>query len=740
MVGATVSETGLPFGSDPTSYSEFGYGTFTLGDVDGLDDIKTVTINSTVVDIANLIGSTFAGAYGMLTILGYDSTTGVVSYQYQLTDATEDLAGTESDTFSVSVSDGLASASSDLVIGVLDDLPTLGSFVNAVIPNEVGSVNGTFSVVPGADGLAPFQITGPVLSGITYQTVSSFDGDGNLVSTTLTALSDASETVFTLTVYANGTYSFNLVQPEASTQLTYSLTNLAAGHSPYFAETPDGKIEFSSTSGAINSSVQGFGIDNQFFSLGENFTMEFHEIGSVGDAPAGTDYRLVDKVTLGINQVSGSLLVTWVATNTITNQTQSGTVSIGSTSTMIEIDPTISFNQLTFTGTSGDGRVRFSNTTIDTTLLPSDQQLAFDVVAVDGDGDLSATSTLNVHVVAEDTTTTFVLDGTTADDVIAGSSLVDTINGGMGFDIVDYSDDTTGIAASLAAGGVGVGIGTLGTAAGDSYTGIEGFIGGSGNDSLVGDESDNYLAGGAGDDTLVGGDGNDLLVGGLGDDVLVGGAGDDVLIGGAGADSLDGGTGMDIADYSADEVGVTVNLATGVGIGGLADGDSYVDIEGVTGGSGDDLLTGDAQANYLDGGAGDDTLLGGGGDDILIGGLGDDSMTGGAGRDTFVWRMGDNGSDTITDFHIDPDGATSDVLDLSELLVGVDSDGATLDSYLTFAFGDSTTISVSVTPGGAPVQDITLAGVDLAQLYGTTNEAAVIDSLIADNALKVDNT
>nr|WP_250646629.1 type I secretion C-terminal target domain-containing protein [Pseudomonas oligotrophica] len=310
----------------------------------------------------------------------------------------------------------------------------------------------------------------------------------------------------------------------------------------------------------------------------------------------------------------------------------------------------------------------------------------------------------------------------------------------MGFDIVDYSDDTTGIAASLAAGGVGVGIGTLGTAAGDSYTGIEGFIGGSGNDSLVGDESDNYLAGGAGDDTLVGGDGNDLLVGGLGDDVLVGGAGDDVLIGGAGADSLDGGTGMDIADYSADEVGVTVNLATGVGIGGLADGDSYVDIEGVTGGSGDDLLTGDAQANYLDGGAGDDTLLGGGGDDILIGGLGDDSMTGGAGRDTFVWRMGDNGSDTITDFHIDPDGATSDVLDLSELLVGVDSDGATLDSYLTFAFGDSTTISVSVTPGGAPVQDITLAGVDLAQLYGTTNEAAVIDSLIADNALKVDNT
>ena len=123
-----------------------------------------------------------------------------------------------------------------------------------------------------------------------------------------------------------------------------------------------------------------------------------------------------------------------------------------------------------------------------------------------------------------------------------------------------------------------------------------------------------------------------------------------------------------------------------------------------------------------------------------LGGLGDDSMTGGAGRDTFVWRAGDNGSDTISDFHIDPAGVTSDVLDLSELLSGVDADSATLDNYLTFAFGNDTVISVSVTPGGAPVQDITLAGVDLADLYGTTNEAAVIDSLLADNALKVDNT
>ncbi|EIK51293.1 outer membrane adhesin-like protein, partial [Stutzerimonas stutzeri TS44] len=735
VTGATVSEAGLPFGSDPTSYSEFGYGTFTLGDADGLDDIKTVTINSTTVTIANLIGSTFAGAYGMLTVLGYDATTGVVSYQYKLTDATDDLEGTESDTFSVSVSDGLASASSNLVIGVVDDLPTLGAFVAAAIPNEVGTVNGTFSVVAGADGLDAFQISGPTITGLTYEPVQhTYDGSGQLVSSTLSAVTSTNDTVFTLTVYADGTYTFSLVQPEASTEQTFALNNLASGHSPSFAETTDGLIEFSSTTGAINSSTQGFGISDQFFANGEQFMMEFHSTGTVGNDSPTTNIRLIDEVVLENNFVNGSLTVAWTAYNSLTNQTESGQVVITDGNIETLIDPTISFNQLTLEGISGDGKVRFATATIGTTVLPPDQYLAFDIVAVDGDSDSTSSSTLNVHVVGEATTTSFVINGTTGDDVIAASSLADAITGGTGFDIVDYGDATTAVAASLATG-----MGTSGDALGDTYTGIEGLAGGAGNDQLSGNALDNYLAGGAGDDTLVGGDGDDVLDGGIGADILQGGLGDDVLIGGAGADVLDGGAGMDIADYSADTAGVTVNLASGVGIGGLAAGDTYSGIEGAVGGSGDDLLTGDTQNNYLDGGLGDDILSGGGGDDVLIGGLGDDSMTGGAGRDTFVWRAGDNGSDTISDFHIDPAGITSDVLDLSELLSGVDGDSATLDNYLTFAFGSDTVISVSVTSGGAPVQDITLAGVDLAQLYGTTNEAAVIDSLLADNALKVDN-
>ena len=97
-------------------------------------------------------------------------------------------------------------------------------------------------------------------------------------------------------------------------------------------------------------------------------------------------------------------------------------------------------------------------------------------------------------------------------------------------------------------------------------------------------------------------------------------AGDDTLVGGAGVDSLDGGTGTDTADYNASGAAVTVNLTTGTGSGGDAQGDTLVNIEKLTGSAFADVLTGDGNANTLAGGAGADSLFGGAGNDVLIGG------------------------------------------------------------------------------------------------------------------------
>ncbi|MGV3572521.1 MAG: M10 family metallopeptidase [Ramlibacter sp.] len=58
-------------------------------------------------------------------------------------------------------------------------------------------------------------------------------------------------------------------------------------------------------------------------------------------------------------------------------------------------------------------------------------------------------------------------------------------------------------------------------------------------------------------------------------------------------------------------------------------------IENAKGGSGRDIISGNAAANNLAGNAGNDTLSGGAGNDTLHGGSGTDSMTGGSGNDTF---------------------------------------------------------------------------------------------------------
>ncbi|MER8373953.1 calcium-binding protein, partial [Mesorhizobium sp. M1406] len=426
-----------------------------------------------------------------------------------------------------------------------DDGPSLGSFTSGTIPNEVGSVAGLFSLLPGADGIDHFSITGPAIAGIVYSTTTAADG-----TTTLHANAGATE-VFDLTVRSDGTYQFDLLQPDAGTTITYSLQNLPAG-GPNWRETSDGHIEFSST-GGINSSNNGFGVANTFVGGDESFTMEFHTAGTgVGtDNPASTNAELNDSVSLVVNQLNGAGgTYHWVATNTLTNTSASGDIFITSTGTFV-IDPSISFNQLQVSAVNVSGQgAQFSSVSLTHNVLPQDQNLAFTVSATDRDGDTTGTQPLAIHVVAGDGSGNFALTGTTGNDVIAGSTHTDTISGGAGIDIVDYTGSSlAAISIHLADDGHASGApvtfsnpasGSIGggDATGDTLTGIEGLIGGSGDDYLFGNSGANYLAGGLGNDTLRGEGGADTLIGGAGNDLLVGGAGSDTLTGGTGADTF----------------------------------------------------------------------------------------------------------------------------------------------------------------------------------------------------------
>jgi Ca2+-binding RTX toxin-like protein len=199
--------------------------------------------------------------------------------------------------------------------------------------------------------------------------------------------------------------------------------------------------------------------------------------------------------------------------------------------------------------------------------------------------------------------------------------------------------------------------------------------GGDGADWLRGDDGADTLRGGPGKDKLEGFKGDDNLDGGDGDDEVDGAAGADTLQGGAGndllhpddfndpsADVVDGGPGIDSieSDYAnynhpvQDPLSFT--MAGGADDGRPGENDNIINVERLSlsisptkyvGTDGNDYLkvAQATNAGDISGGAGDDDLSGadgtekidgGTGNDHLVGGFNDDVITGGPGRDQII--------------------------------------------------------------------------------------------------------
>jgi len=127
-----------------------------------------------------------------------------------------------------------------------------------------------------------------------------------------------------------------------------------------------------------------------------------------------------------------------------------------------------------------------------------------------------------------------------------------------------------------------------------------------------------------------------------GADSLKGGNGNDTFKGFGGADTLDGGGGRDGVSYLDSPTGVQVELLTGQGFGGSAEGDHLISIEDIGGSWYGDFLVGNGIRNDLTGYGGNDTLKGGGGNDYLFGGDGDDLLNGEAGVDQMHGGVGND--------------------------------------------------------------------------------------------------
>ncbi|HEV7256531.1 MAG TPA: Ig-like domain-containing protein [Bosea sp. (in: a-proteobacteria)] len=283
----------------------------------------------------------------------------------------------------------------------------------------------------------------------------------------------------------------------------------------------------------------------------------------------------------------------------------------------------------------------------------------FSYTVSDGKGG-TATATVTVTVAP------YVPVGTPGDDELAGTVGDDVIQAGDGDDMV-----RAGAGNDTVEGGEGDD--ELHGEAGDDT-----LVGGAGDDELVGGDGDDVLKGGAGDDLLDGGEGIDAadysddtagvtvnlaeglasgaeigvdelisietVIGGAGDDVLIGDDGDNRFVASAGHDLIDGGAGFDTLDLSAATGPVSVDFAGGKASGAGIGTTSFVNIEKLLFGTGDDVVTGGNGDDAFDGGAGHDTLKGGAGDDSLWGGAGNDTLDGGSGHDAVY---GGTGNDVI---------------------------------------------------------------------------------------------
>jgi len=222
--------------------------------------------------------------------------------------------------------------------------------------------------------------------------------------------------------------------------------------------------------------------------------------------------------------------------------------------------------------------------------------------------------------------------------------------GGPGFDTLSFAGETGGVSFDFWHGSVTVD-GAVPGVHGD-YSGIERFVGTSNDDFFFGG-----FGGLSEDRTMRGLGGRDYFAASFNTEVFDGGAGWDSVY-------------VSYADITVPDE--TVSLLRGLGWTGVSRGDSFIDIEELRGGAGNDTFTGDHGSNRLIGGGGNDTLMGNAGDDVLIGGAGTDVAVFGYDQDQY--ESSEHDGATRVEYTGPGDGDGLDTLTFIEVLRFADGD------------------------------------------------------------------
>ena len=413
-------------------------GTATIG---GTGTVGTETVTYSWSSSTNTLTAT--GPRGVLfTVAVTNQATG--AYKVTLLDNVLHASGNnENDAGPVALTytvvDGDAStATGTLNVTFDDDTPTFTQIMQGIAANQVGVLSGTHNIAFGADGKGSINLSGlTTVTGLNYST-ATHNPDG---STTITAGTGTNTTgFFALTVKADGTYDFNLIDPRPSVDkvVTFGTVQGAAGVPVLTIGTGVNAITFTGLGGdTIKPTSAGFGVNDGNLDPGDQFSVTF----------AGNQ---VDSVSFFVkHQGSSALTMNWS-----TNAGNSGFASVTANGT-VTIDPLNDFTSIIFSATGSNGvNAKVESFSYKQNLLPPDQVLQFNVSATDSDGDVSASQTLGIQLLGG--AIGAPITGSGADESIFGTSVSETINGGAGDD-------------------------TINTGAGNDT-----LIGGTGNDTLTG--------------------------------------------------------------------------------------------------------------------------------------------------------------------------------------------------------------------------------------------------------------
>jgi VCBS repeat-containing protein len=476
-----VNESALAIGTNPSSNTEFAFGTITLADANGIGSISSVTINGVTVATNALAGSIFNSTNGVLTITNYDSGTGVMTYQFELKTPTTDVAAaTEINSFNITASDGsLSSLPQVLTIEIADDAPLLAITNGFIADQSGGHLLGTL-VNFGADGAAANNPSWTSVAAKINGTTETFTSLGEAVIITqsgnvTTGKTADNDTIFTITAHADGTYTMDLLRAIDTSKLFDTAERILS-----YGDGP--KTGYTLSAGAGDQLVaynSGTGIDpDSSATVLANFSATTNGIASqINMSSSGIGAGGNNTMSAGDNLHID-----------LSNSAHFGAVLL---------------SVANYTAGEGTYSVHYTDGT-DSGVIP---------IVVGANGDLLIQSPIGKYIDYLDIShpsgagsgNQFKVDG--LNFFTQDANRVPTLD--LGFTATDGDGDTVNGTVKI----------TL-----------------DGSDPVVGTSGNDALGGAAASDTLQGNNGNDILSGAAGHDTLQGGSGNDILNGGDGSD------------------------------------------------------------------------------------------------------------------------------------------------------------------------------------------------------------